>query len=306
MSFPIIRPVSSPRRVFLVTYSQAPGLSDDDRPLLDALWRRGVKGEPAVWDDPKVDWKAADLVVLRSTWDYFLKPAEFAAWVARLEAAGVPLANPAAVVRANWDKSYLKDLEAKGVSTVPTEWVAKGERRDLGALLASRGWTSAVVKPVVSGAAFLTKRVAAGEPGAQEALDEAAAHSGAMVQPYLAEIAAEGEWSFVFLGAAFSHAVLKSPARGDFRVQEAHGGKTKAVEAPAALLAQARAALDASPGPTLYARVDGVRRGGELCVVEVELIEPFLYLAHAPGSLERLADAVTARLSSGTPPSPRR
>ena len=288
--------MSEPRRVFLVTYDALPGLSDDDRPLLGELWSLGIKAEAAVWDDPKIDWNAADAVVIRSTWDYFLKPAAFEAWVERLSAAGAPLWNPPAVVRANADKRYLKDLEARGVTVVPTEWVERGAAADLDALLASRGWTQAVVKPTVSGNAFRTSRVARGEAGGQTALDEVLAHSGAMVQPYLAEIAAEGEWSFIFLGGEFSHAVLKSPKAGDFRVQEAYGGRTARVDPPAELLAQARAAAAASPGPWLYARVDGVRRGGGLAVVEVELIEPALYLAHAPGSAARLAAAVMARI----------
>ncbi|UPT73268.1 MAG: hypothetical protein M0D55_15465 [Elusimicrobiota bacterium] len=127
------------------------------------------------------------------------------------------------------------------------------------------------------------------------------AHSGAMIQPYLAEIAAEGEWSFVFLGGKFSHAVLKTPKGGDFRVQEEHGGRTTAAVAPAALIAQAREAARLSPGPQLYARVDGVRRGSELVVVEVELIEPSLYLQFAPGAAKALAAAVKERLSEGRP-----
>lgn len=288
-------------RVAVVTCASLRELSDDERPLLGELWTLGIKGEPAVWDDPKIDWSVYDAVVIRSTWDYHLKPATFGAWLDRLEALDVPLWNPAQVVRANQDKSYLRELAVRGVSVVPTEWVARETKAVLADVLAARSWPEAVVKPTVSAGAYRTSKVKAGDPGAQAALDDVLAHSDAMIQPYLPEIASEGEWSFIFMGGEFSHAVLKTPQLGDFRVQEDHGGRTQRVEPLPELLAQARAALVAGSRPCLYARVDGVRRDGELLVVELELIEPSLYLAHAPGAARRLAEAIKARLSASRP-----
>jgi len=289
----------------LATCSSLRELPDDDRPLLGELWTLGIHAEPAVWDDASIDWKRYDAVVIRSTWDYHLSPAAFLAWLARLEALGVALWNPAPVVRANADKSYLRKLEERGVSIVPTLWVEPGGRPDLEELLAAQGWTDAVVKPVISCGAFRTSRVKRGEhagrAAAQAALDEVLAHSAAMVQPFLAEIAAEGEWSFIFLGGEFSHAVLKTPRAGDFRVQEDHGGRTEPRVPPPALLAQAREAAISGPGPWLYARVDGVRRGAELVVIELELIEPCLYLKHSPPAARMLAEAVKARLLKPAP-----
>ena len=291
-------------RVALVTCASLRELTDDDRLLLAELWNIGIKGEPAVWDDPAVGWKGFDAAVIRSTWDYHLSPTAFFAWLSRLEELGLPLWNPAPVVRANADKSYLKELAAAGVTVVPTAWVDRGGRTDLDELLAARGWTDAVVKPAVSAGAFRTSRVRAGDPAGQAALDEVLAHSGALVQPFLPEISAEGEWSFVFLGGEFSHAVLKTPRAGDFRVQEDHGGRAERREPPPGLLTQAREAAIAGPVPWLYARVDGVRRGAELLVVEVELIEPSLYLAHSPVAARKFAEAIKARVSSPRP-SPR-
>jgi glutathione synthase/RimK-type ligase-like ATP-grasp enzyme len=287
-----------PSRVALATYAALPGLSDDDRSLLGELWSLGVKAEPAVWDDASVDWKSFDAVILRSTWDYFLSPSSFSAWLSRLEEIGARLWNPIPIIRANSDKSYLKSLEAAGLPTVPTVWVEAGGGANLDALLAAQGWRDAVVKPVVSGGAFRTSRVKRGNSAGQAALDEVLAHSGAMIQPYLVEIASEGEWSFIFIDGEFSHAVLKMPRSGDFRVQEIHGGRTERREPPPQLLAQARAALGAGAASCLYARVDGVRRGGELVIVELELIEPALYLAHAPGAARKLAQAIKARISA--------
>lgn len=292
----------SAQRVALITCGALRELTDDDRPLLAELWSLGVEAAPAVWDDASVDWKRFDAAVLRSAWDYHLSPAAFFAWLARVEALGLPLWNPPAVVRANADKSYLAELGAAGVVVAPTVRVERGGDASLPAILSGRGWTDAVVKPAVSAGAYRTTRVKAA--GGQAALDEVLAHSAALVQPYLPEIASEGEWSFVFLGGEFSHAVLKTPRHGDFRVQEEHGGRARAAVPPPGLLIQARDAVIAAPGPWLYARVDGVRRGAELIVLEVELIEPSLYLSLAPGAAKAFARAIKARLSA-PPASPR-
>lgn len=294
----------SPIRVALVTCGSLRELNDDDRPLLTELWTLGLEAEAAVWDDPSVDWRRYDAAVIRSAWDYHLSPAAFLAWLARLEALGTAVWNPPAVIRANLDKSYLKELEAAGVGVVPTAWVEPGARASLDEILAERGWDEAVVKPAVSAGAFRTSRVSRGRPDGQAALDHVLAHSAAMIQPFLPEIATEGEWSFIFIGGEFSHAVLKTPRAGDFRVQEEHGGRTERREPPPGLLIQARDAAIAGPRPWLYARVDGVRRGGDLLVVELELIEPFLFLSYAPGAAKSLAAAIKARASAPRP-SPR-
>ncbi|MBI2384419.1 MAG: hypothetical protein HYV14_00240 [Elusimicrobia bacterium] len=291
----------SPQRVALVTCGSIRELNDDDRPLLTELWSLGIEAEPAVWDDPSVDWKRYDAAVIRSAWDYHLTPAAFFSWLSRLESLGVAVWNPAPVIRANADKSYLKELEAAGVPVVPTAWVERGAGTRLDEVLEARGWDDAVVKPAVSAGAFRTSRVRRGSPDGQAALDHVLSHSAAMVQPFLPEIAEEGEWSFVFIGGAYSHAVLKTPRAGDFRVQEEHGGRTARREPPPGLLIQARDAAIAGPRPWLYARVDGVRRGGDLLVVELELIEPFLFLSYAPGAARKLAEAIKARVSSPRP-----
>ncbi|HEX4046214.1 MAG TPA: hypothetical protein VH309_00175 [Elusimicrobiota bacterium] len=285
------------RPVAVATCAEHPALPAGERPVLDALRGAGLSAEPAVWDDPAVDWTRFSAVLIRATWDYHRKPAAFRSWVDRVEASGAVLWNPAPVVRANLDKGYLRGLEAAGVSIVPTAWIGRAAPRPLDAVLAERGWDEAVVKPAVSASAFLTRRAARGDPGAQAALDAALAHSDALVQPFLPEIAAEGEWSFVFLDGVFSHAVLKVPARGDFRVQAEHGGSVRRAEPPPELLEQAAGAAALVEGRPLYARVDGVRRGRSFLLIELELIEPYLYLDLAPGAARLLALAAARRLA---------
>ena len=290
-------------RAGLVTCGELPELPPDERGLLEELPRLGVAASPLVWDDPSVDWRGWDALVLRSVWDYHLKPAAFRAWLDRLEAAGAPLLNPPALVRENMDKSYLLRLADAGVPIVPTALVRRGERGGLKSLLESRGWPEAVVKPAVSASGWRTRRVSLGRESGESALEEALGASDALVQPFLPEIVAEGEWSFVFLDGEFSHAVLKTAAPGEFRVQADHGGAAVLAEPPAGLLAAAELALSRAASRPLYARVDGIRRKTELLVMELELIEPALFLSLSRGAAERFAKAIASRASRGAAPS---
>jgi glutathione synthase/RimK-type ligase-like ATP-grasp enzyme len=283
-------------RVALATAAAWAALNDDDRLLVDALGALGVEAAPAVWDDPTVEWGAHDVVVIRSCWDYFHRADEFRAWIDRLEAAGVALHNPPAVARWNMDKGYLRELEARGVGIVPTAWVERGAGGSLGELLGERGWRAAVVKPRVSASANGTWRTEGGGTDDEARFRDGVAQGALMVQPFVDAVQAEGEWSLIFVDGEFSHAVIKRPAAGDFRVQIEHGGSADPVRPDPGLVAEARAALEAAPGRTLYARVDGCVVDGRFLVMELELLEPHLFLGTAPGAAERLAGAVARKL----------
>ncbi|HEV7783952.1 MAG TPA: hypothetical protein VGQ28_01380, partial [Thermoanaerobaculia bacterium] len=229
-------------RIAFVTSAAWAGLTADDRLAVTELTRRGAEVQPALWDDPAVDWSSFDRVVLRSCWDYHLRLPEFLDWLDRMEQSAVPLWNPPPLVRVNADKAYLEPLAAAGAPVVPTLRVEKGEPANLAAILAERGWSEAVVKPAVSASAFRTRRLRQEEAGsAQEDFAGMLAGSAVLVQPFVPEIQTRGEWSFLFFAGEFSHAVLKRPRDGDFRVQHELGGST-ALERPAqALVEQARA-----------------------------------------------------------------
>lgn len=292
------------RSVTLVTASDLPDLTDDDRLLVDALNARGVACRPAVWDDTRVDWAATPLTVIRSTWDYTFRRDEFVAWADRT-AATTTLLNPPAVVRRNTHKGYLRELADAGVPVVDTVWLPAGRPADLVDLLAARGWRDAVVKPCVSAGARGTVRITADRAdGAQAHLDALLAAGDAMVQPYVPAVAGEGELSVIVVEGVASHAARKRPADGDFRVQTHLGGTIEPWPLDDELRAAADAvvAADARAGhgePLLYRRVDLLRGDdGVLRLVELELVEPALYLAAADGAAERLADAVLARLET--------
>lgn len=284
------------RTAALVTWAGLPRLARDDRMLAEALGERGIRAEAAVWDRPDVRWDRYDLVLLRSCWDYHLKPDEFATWFQSLEGM-VRLWNPARTVLWNMDKRYLLELYS-WADGPETRWVARGTTPDAFPSIASLGWERVVVKPAVSATAHKTVLVSADDQAAfRAALVEISARSSALIQPFLPEIARHGEWSLCFIGEGFSHGVIKRPSPGDFRVQTCFGGTHEAGDPPPVALAAARRILERLARPWLYARVDGVMSDGRFLLLELELIEPSLYLDGAPGSVERFADAIATLLA---------
>jgi hypothetical protein len=285
-------------RIAFVTSSAFASLTDDDRLAVSALAELGLEAVPALWDDEAIDWTRFAAVVVRSPWDYFVRPAEFAAWLDRVEALGAPLWNPVELLRWNMDKRYLRELERSGIRCVPTHWAEDSSGASLTDVLRRNGWTQAVVKPVVSGGAYETSLVSAAT------LDDAAeagflrlAREGAMVQPFVEEIRTEGEWSLLFFAGEYSHAVLKRPADGDFRVQWVHGGRERAATPAPDLVATAREVLARVTTPWLYARVDICRHEGAWTLMELEMLEPSLFLAEDSTAAARFARAVAAIVS---------
>lgn len=276
--------------ICLVTCTRLTAPTRSDALFAEALRGRGHDVTWAAWTDPSVAWAAFDRVILRSTWDYFLRFDEFMAWLDGVERDGARLLNPPSLVRWNAHKRYLAELEARGAAVVPTAWLRQGEA---GTAVALDGTERVVVKPAVSGGAHETWVTALPFGAMDRARIEALRREvDLLVQPFLPAIAEEGEISALFLGGRFSHAVRKRPKPGDFRVQVEHGGLTEAITLEPAWRAAAEEVLALVPAPTLYARIDLVRWEGKPRVMEVEVIEPDLFLDYAPGAAERLAAAV--------------
>ncbi|GAA1644534.1 hypothetical protein GCM10009744_38970 [Kribbella alba] len=233
-------------------------------------------------------------MLLRSVWDYHTRYVEFAEWLGLLDKAEVPVFNDSDLVRWNADKRYLLELRERGVAIVPTQIAAGPCLREVVAGLTGQ---EIVVKPTVGANALQTIRGIAGSDELSRAMDDLP-EAAYLVQPFLPEIQSEGEWSLLFIDGEFSHAVLKRPADGDYRVQLVLGGTSALAEAPSAVREAATAALaavDTRRAP-LYARVDGVVAGGRFLLMELELIEPYLYLLDFPAADDKLATALAARL----------
>ena len=304
-------------RIALVTAREALPLDEDMPPLCAAMAESGVTAEVPCWDDPGVDWSGYDAAMLRSTWDYVDRIDEFLAWCERCSRQ-TRLLNPPGVVRWNTDKHYLAHLAKAGVPVVPTRFLEPGADAAAGfaAFLAGGpgsctvGGTPAfdefVVKPAIGAGSRDAARYARGEAGA--ALEHVERLIGAgrsvMLQPYLARVDAQGETAVLYLGGGFSHAIRKGPLlrRGAGLVEGLFAPEDiRPREAEPAELAVAAAAYAAIPFEApAYARIDLIRDAANAPVVlELELTEPSLFLAHAAGAAEKLARHLVQRLRAG-------
>lgn len=293
----IVSATRATARVALVTCAEFADLEADDRLLLAPLAKRGIAAEPAVWDDPSVDWAAYDLAVLRSPWDYPARRDRFVAWAARVPR----LANPARVVAWNTDKRYLADLDTAGVPVVSTTWLDPGVP-----------WTPPstgviVLKPVVGAGSVDAGRYDCADPehrrlAADHVARLHAAGRTVMLQPYLPAVDTYGETALLFFRGVYSHAIRKGPMLDgpDLGVEGLYKAEEISAREPSpAERAVAERVLAAVPGgpELLYARVDLIPGpDGAPVLVEVELTEPSLFLGYAPGAADRLAAAIAATL----------
>jgi glutathione synthase/RimK-type ligase-like ATP-grasp enzyme len=271
---------------------------EEDRLLAEALARHGIRTVRVDWADPGVAWESFGAAVFRTTWDYFERFAEFERWLDDVSGR-VRLINAPELVRWNWDKHYLRDLERAGLPVVETDFVERGASLDLAAHLRRRGWSEAVVKPAISGAARNTVRFDASTAVSLQATFDALVRDEAMlIQPFMPDVVERGELTIVVVGGRATHGVLKRPKPGDFRVQDDHGGTVTRHEATPAELAFAEAAMAACPSAPVYGRVDLVRDAdGRPRIMELEIIEPELWLRFDPPAAQILAEALSETLA---------
>ena len=285
-------------RVALATYGAAPHLAPDDQLLVPALASLGVEGVPAVWSDPSVDWARFDGVVIRSCWDYHRRYAEFMTWLDMLDARRVRVCNPTSLVRWNSTKRYLLDLATRGVAVIPTRIIDDGSPERVLETVRGERWTRFVVKPAVSATAYETHALELPlTDDGRAAIERVAAHDAVLVQPFVDEVTTDGELSLIFFDGEFSHAAIKRSRPGDFRVQLEHGGTVAPIDVVPAIVAQAKRSLDAVDTVPVYARVDGVGDDRSFRLMELELIEPHVFLGSARGAADRFASAIVRRLA---------
>jgi len=287
-------------KVAFVTCSEFRDLTADDRLAIPPLRQRGIEVVPAVWDSRDVDWNQFAAVVLRSCWDYHQRAGQFLEWIGKLEGAQVRLCNGYKTVRWNLEKTYLTQLAARGARIPGTVWLDRGSDLSIERLFEENGWTEAVVKPTISMSAYQTWILTPDMiRSAASRIRELLKTSGVMIQKFIPEVRSQGEWSFVFFDRRLSHAVLKRPRPGDFRVQRSAGGYIDdEATVPRSLVRQAETVLELVDTPLLYARVDGIDVEGELLLMELELIDPALFLGQAPMASLRLGDSIVDMISS--------
>ncbi|MPZ34399.1 MAG: hypothetical protein GEV13_26020 [Rhodospirillales bacterium] len=281
--------------IVLATAADQPDITASDELYAEALRRRGFEVLGAAWNGPRAAFDGAAAVVLRSTWGYYRVLAEFTAWAEAI-AATTRLFNPIALVRWNLRKDYVAKLAAAGVR-VPGTHIVACEQGAIDGVFRTTGWDRAVIKPASGASGYSVELVQRGAVGeAMPRLAAEARDTGVLVQEFLPEIAG-GELSLVYFGGVFSHAIRKRPPKGEFRSNGRYGPTRTAETPPPAVAEQGAAALRTLPEMPLYARVDGAVRDGTLIVIEVEVLEPALFMEFDPPAAERFAEATLRRLS---------
>ena len=282
-------------RVALVTASKLPRPDTDLAILVDAFSARGIAAEIRAWDDPSVAWSMYDVALVRSTWNYVEQLDAFETWIDRT-ARVTTIANPRAALRWNLHKSYLIELARAGIPVVPTEVLHACDEADWHTTFDRYG--TIVVKPAVSAGSFATIRVMHGDASTARAHRASYPGRDFLVQPLLASVVEHGESNLIYLDGIFSHGIHKG-ARWDGEPEQSRG--LIEPEADELLVAEQVLSVVAAKGfgPLAYARVD-IARGteGAPMLMELEIVEPSLFLDRAPDRANLLVDAISRGLQS--------
>lgn len=266
--------------------------SEDDK-LLYFLKEKGLTIDLVIWNNPHINWEDYQVAILKSPWDYFDLIEDFYTWLDLLATKKVKLLNPINVVRWNSDKRYLKEIEAAGLKIIPSIFINKQNRVSLKHFFDEFNTDKLIVKPCISGGAKNTFKVTIDHVEAvNHQLNHLLQEEDFIIQPFLPEILESGEWSFIFFNGTYSHSLIKKAKPGDFRVQPAHGGSVHPQNPDHDLIAMAQQYVDLFAKNCLYARVDGTFVNGEFLLMELELIEPFLFLNTAPENYDRYYEAL--------------
>jgi hypothetical protein len=286
-------------------------LAGDDIQLATALSACGFTVEAAPWDDESIDWAKYKAVIIRSTWNYHLHPAAFRAWLHRLNGYDLRLFNPVDILEWNMDKGYLEYLQQQNVPLPPTRFLEQNTHPDVNSIFQNTGWRRAVIKPCISATAHNTWVTTPGTAMADNPrLHELLKSGRFIIQEFMEEVEKEGEYSLLFFGQQYSHAVRKTARPGDFRVQEKFGGVSVPARPGPDIIRQATAILDkaaplsddpAGDNPRLlYARVDGVVRQGVFTLMELELVEPTLFLSQHPLAVQQFVYFLNSSLTAAS------
>jgi hypothetical protein len=287
-------------KLALLTCDKLPNCTSCDLELSKILKRHQIVASPAIWNDPKINWNNFDLIIIRSCWDYHLYPKEFTSWLHYIKQIKTPILNSIDTVLWNLNKTYLLELENKGVVIPKTVWVDSTTDQELHDILYHNHLDEVVIKPTIAASAYgawrtnLKRATVEQERFRQEVEKD---KNKVIIQKFLSEVCLEGEWSLIFFNSEFSHAVIKNPKIGDYRVQRGYGGVNTKAAPPKVVLDTAKHILNLCGKDSLYARVDGVLVDGIFVLMELEMIEPCLFLEEDSSALQRFSNAILDRLS---------
>lgn len=267
---------------------------NDDQLLIDAFERAGHHAELIVWSDKSVNWNKYDIAIVRSTWDYIDRRDEFLEALSRIEISSCRLYNPFVAVRWNSDKSYLFDLEKWHIPAVPTFYTSHAALTGLQKSFKENSWSSAIFKPTIGGGASDVYKVEVKDMQQKfHEIHDRHPHHEYLVQPFIGSVVSEGEYAYIFIDGQFCYALHKKAAPGEYRVQGIYGGTIGIFQPAPEDLQQVEKIVKKIPFELLFARIDVIRLGDSLVVMEIELIEPILNFNLAPVGVERLVKVVT-------------
>lgn len=258
-------------------------VKDEDILLIEFFKNKGLNIHREVWTNTSVDWADYDLVLFKSPWDYHEDIIKFYNWLEHLNQLNIKTINPYEIIKWNSDKHYLKDIADSGLAIIPTLFVEKNTSLRAASVFNQLNSEKIIIKPCI-GAGSKNTFILTPEniTSHQIAIDEFLKKEAFLIQPYIQEIESEGEWSLIFFDGKFSHSVLKKPRSGDFRVQHTHGGSIHPIKMNDKHLYAAEKYIRQHAERCLYSRVDGVIVNNTFLLMELELIEPFLFLSYDP------------------------
>jgi glutathione synthase/RimK-type ligase-like ATP-grasp enzyme len=292
-----------PRHIAIVSYFSIGAYDvstvDEDKILSEVLTELGISHEIAIWSDPDVKWESFSCLLIKSVWDYFDYYPEFLDWMERMKLLNIPVWNSLDTILWNSSKEYLLEIESRGFPVISGLILEAESKPDLNLIRAKIHSETVVVKPLVSGGAKNTLKIQLSEwDNYTQKLEELLQEEDFLVQPFVPEVAEVGEYSLLFFNGKFSHAVLKTPAKSDFRVQHYFGGTIQVIDPTPEMLDSCQKLMDTFAPDTLYGRVDGVEIDGVFHLMELELIEPYLFLALSEKAIPNYKAALKERLLS--------
>ncbi len=278
----------------VVTCGELACLLDYDRELCKELARFGIDTEPVRWDNEEQDWGKYDFLLMRTAWGYYKQYGKFLEFLSKIKKSGIKIFNSADIMLVNSHKFYLKELKSAGVNIVPTHFIKRRTLMSISKIVKIGKWQKYIIKPAVSAGSFNAVLFDADDPAGDEVFEGMIKENDLLVQKFLPEIS-EGEYSTIYFSGDFRYTVRKTPKPGEYRVQKDYGGNYERVIPPQAVISECEKIVEILDAAYLYARIDGVLAGGRFWIMEVEMIEPDLYMDIVPEAVPQFAKLIASR-----------
>ncbi len=281
----------------ILTSERVPNLLEYDQKLVKELLKYDIIAEAVIWETQSSKLLNFDAALFRTTWGYHEKFHAFLVFLDYLDSLKIPVLNPVRIIRKNLHKYYLRELPSFDVPIIDTVFVDKSSDISLQSLITDKNWDKFIIKPAVSAGAYKTHLINNySEDGSEGIFRALVLNYDLLIQKYIPEIKTDGEWSTIFFNRDYHYTVNKIPKHGDFRVQTLFDGTYTVCNPPDNVLDVSKRAAELFLDECLYVRVDGVRSNGQFLIMEIEMIEPDIYLDYHPEGIPIFAKSISKRL----------